>query len=359
MVYVANTTHATIYVKVWGDKELTVSRGYGADVKACGTGMSFHTTNETRYQYEENNGFTAVQSHGGLYFHPVADKGNVYLTMKSGNSFFTNGYPISKKSNVIVTFTNGDFFVKNAKKNEKWQCEDIKKHAFQENSENILKTEIIEHKKTIKNQQVTIDLIKTENSILKKQLQILQNTCQNQKQKEIAETGNPENECENAVDISSQKSQETEEYVEVNDVNEKCDEQKQNNCWFSHNVQQVTNEVQAGNLPTRGTEVVYHETDEDEHAFTIVEKRSTLRIVIHAKSDKQSKFVENLISDLEKHQNIKISHTNVYAVKPIHGTEFLSYTIQLNIVNGDWKMIKKGYRPKEVTKWELWKKKIK
>ncbi|CAC5389384.1 unnamed protein product [Mytilus coruscus] len=102
MVFILNESKEIVYVKVIGNKELTVGKRIGIKHGDCNASEGLPTENENEWQWAKDNGFSQILPKEKLKLSPVVDKKPIHVTMITKTQTICNAFPIQKQEQVIV-----------------------------------------------------------------------------------------------------------------------------------------------------------------------------------------------------------------------------------------------------------------
>ncbi|XP_052080417.1 uncharacterized protein LOC127718437 isoform X3 [Mytilus californianus] len=116
MVFILNESKEIVYVKVIGNKELTVDKRIGIKHEDCDARKGVLTNEETEWQWPKDHGFIKILPTENLKLSPVADKKTIHVTIITKTQRICNAFPIRKKEQVIVKAEDELLCVEIAKK---------------------------------------------------------------------------------------------------------------------------------------------------------------------------------------------------------------------------------------------------
>lgn len=119
MVCILNESKEIVYVKVIGNKELTVGKRIGIKHGDSSASEGVPTENENEWQWAKDNGFTQILSKEKLKLSPAVDKKTMHVTMITKTQTICNAFPIREKEQVIVKAKDELLCVEIVKKKEK------------------------------------------------------------------------------------------------------------------------------------------------------------------------------------------------------------------------------------------------
>ncbi|CAC5389383.1 unnamed protein product [Mytilus coruscus] len=309
MVFILNESKEIVYVKVIGDKELTVGKRIGIKHEDCDARKGVPTNEETEWQWAKDNGFIKILPTEKLKLSPVADKKTIHVTIITKTQTICNAFPIRKKEQVIV------------KAEDELLCVEIA-----EKKGNVLGR----YKIGVESKGEVDNSLKTKDYLLCREYKDLQ--------AEIA----------NNIELRPNYWDTKRMYqftIETCNPQERSDNRISNGCRkkISDKVRQVTHNGESNGCRKKISDRVRPVTGHNE---------TISRIGIIAISEQNSKdFMRSLISELEQNPGINVRYCEIHQDNYIEKFKLHVYEIQLNIRNFDVQKQRQLHWPIEVAEY--------